>query len=189
MTSAPSSIRRLLLPLSLVALAGSVGCASAGPWGFSRDYTPLDAEEAAAEGSREYDPVMVGRRFHEWVGQSVSVFGVVEGREDTPDGRTDLALSIRVLQDRNLCETAAQDSCRVTVSEHEFAVLHAFVTLQPEAQSGETRLTRGSLVRVIGTISKDPHPKTGGTVLEGKYYRHWPHKYFVTTKSREYMLR
>ncbi len=167
----------------------ALGCASAGPWGFSREYAPLSPEEDAAAGAKTYDPVMIGRRFHEWKGKPVSVFGIVEEVGKTSSGQTDLTLSVRVLQDRNLCESASEDSCRVTVSEHEFAVLHAYVDLKPAEQSGEHRLLTGSLIRVIGPVSKDNHPKTGGPLIEASYYRHWPHKYFVTTADREYMKR
>ncbi len=179
--------KRLCWTGSILGLA--LGCASAGQWGFSREYSPLTPEEEAAEGAKKYDPVMVGRRFHEWKGQPVSIFGIVENVGKSPTGLTDLTLSVRVLQDRNLCETAAEDSCRVTVSEHEFEVLHAYVKLGPEEQSGEHRLIPGSLVRVIGPISDKGHPKTGGTLLEATYYRHWPAKYFVTTADRDYMKR
>lgn len=181
--------RRRLRPWQLALSLALTGCASAGPWGFSREYSPLDAEEEAADGARSYDPVMIERRFHEWEGKRVSVFGIVERVERSKSGATDLELSVRVLQDRNLCESAAQESCRVTVSEHEFAKLHAWVSLRANEQSGEHRLIPGSLVRVIGLVRKEPHPVTGATVLEANYYRHWPHKYFVTTADRDYMKR
>jgi hypothetical protein len=190
MTQFPWSTLRLRPELSLAWLGLSLAaCASAGPWGFARDYTPISSESAAAEGVHEYDPVMAGRRFHEWTNKRISVFGVVKKLEEV-SGRTRLELGIRVLQDRNLCDTASEDSCRVTVSEHEFAVLHAFVDLKPEDRAGEHRVLPGSLVRVIGLIQKAPDENSGGgAVLDGSYHRHWPHKYFVTTADRDYMLR
>jgi hypothetical protein len=173
--------------LTLGSLAG--GCGSGGQWGFSREYSPLSSEENAAEGAREYDPVMVGRKFHEWVGKRVSVFGIVEEHGSADDGSDRLLLSIRTLQDRNLCETGAEDSCRVTVSEHEFAQLDARVQLKPTELEGEHRLGRGSLVRIIGKISKPRGDDTERYVIVANYYRHWPSKYFVTTADRDYMKR
>lgn len=132
---------------------------------------------------------MVGRRFHEWSGKRVSVFGIVEEHGTADDGSDRLVLSIRTLQDRNLCESAAEDSCRVTVSEHEFAQLEARVQLKPSEVEGEHRLGRGSLVRVIGKISEPLDDTAGRYVIVANYYRHWPRKYFVTTADRDYMKR
>ncbi len=171
-----------------IALGVAMGCASAGPWGFSRQYTPLDAEETAAAGAVKYDPVMAERRAAEWVGKPLSVFGIVREVNDSPQG-TELLLSVRVLQDRNLCETASESSCRVTVSEHEFGQMVAIVNLRPEERSGEARLITGSLVRVVGPLAAKPDQKTGLHRIDASYYRHWPHKYFVTTADRDYMLR
>ena len=49
---------------SLVALLLALACGSAGPYGHSRIYSPLDEEEQAASGSERYDPVMARRQ--EW---------------------------------------------------------------------------------------------------------------------------
>ncbi len=130
---------------------------------------------------------MAGRKFQDWVGKRVSVFGVVKSRRDDESGNVDLALSIRTRQARNLCETTDDETCRMTVSDHEFGVVHAFVKLAPGDAAGKLKLGQGSLVRVIGKVSKKTHPHTGNTVIEADFYRHWPHGYFVTTKAREYM--
>jgi hypothetical protein len=131
---------------------------------------------------------MMERKFHEWEGKRVSVFGVVKEVSTTDDGDDEVLLSVRTLQDRNLCESAAEDSCRVTVSEHEFTTLVARMQLKPSEQSGEHRLAAGSLLRVIGPIAKERH-ETGKYVLVANYYRHWPRQYFVTTADRDYMKR
>jgi hypothetical protein len=164
-------------------------CGSAGPWGMSRKYTPLDAEVEAAHGAKDFDPVMLERFFETWAGKPVSVFGVVQELSVDAGGQADLLLSVRGLQERNLCQSADESSCRVTVSDAEFAVVNARVNLLPEEKSGEHRLLRGALVRVIGPVAKAPHPQTGNTVLLGSYHRHWPAQYYVTTADREYMLR
>lgn len=170
-------------------LVGLTGCAGAGPWGAARDYSPLDAEAEASEGAKTFDPVMLGRFFKDWVGKPVSVFGVVEDFKTDAGGEADLLLSVRVLQDRNLCQSAAEDTCKVTVSENEFATLNARVNLLPEELSGPVRLQRGSLLRVIGPVAKATHPKTGNYVINAAYHRHWPTQYYVTTAAREFMLR
>src|SRR5687767_10441924 len=102
---------------SLLALALCAGCASGGQYGFSRAYEPLSDEEDAAEGTREFDPVMIEREPESWRGSKLSIFGVVKGRTQAPGGGAYLTLSVRRLQDRNLCDDMADDTCRVTVTE------------------------------------------------------------------------
>jgi hypothetical protein len=177
---------------ALLAVCASLLCClgcGAGRWGTARHYEPLSGEEAAAEGAQDFDPVMVGRFFETWAGKRVSVFGVVLDHTLNASGQAELLLSLRVLQDRNLCQSASEDSCLVTVSETEFGNLNARVNLLPGELAGEHRLVRGSLVRIIGSVSKAPHPETGNYVILANYYRHWPPKYFVTTAARTYMTR
>jgi hypothetical protein len=176
--------------LSVAAVVfGGVACASAGPWGAAREYAPLDAEASAAANAKTFDPVMLGRFFQDWAGKPVSLFGVVQDYSTDASGQADLLLSVRVLQDRNLCESASEDSCKVTVSENEFATVNSRVNLLPEELNGPHRLQRGSLIRVIGPVAKAPHPKTGNYVVNAAYHRHWPAQHFVTTAAREFMLR
>ena len=87
--------RRLAAALGLALLVA--GCGSAGQYGHSRVYSPLPAEEAAAEGSERYDPVMVRRLPQEWQQKNIDVFGVVLARAEGRDGLTDLTLSVRRL--------------------------------------------------------------------------------------------
>lgn len=186
--SGPYGSRSRVLALC-AALLVCLACGGAGRWGTARHYVPLSGEEAAAEGAKDFDPVMVGRFFETWAGKRVSVFAVVLDQSVDENGQADLLLSLRVLQDRNLCQSGSEDSCLVTVSETEFGNLNARVNLLPEERSGEYRLVRGSLIRIIGSVSKAPHPETGNHVILSAYHRLWPPKYFVTTAARTYMTR
>ena len=173
-----------LWPLALTLL---VGCSSAGPYGYSRTYTPLSAESDAADGAREYDPVMAERDKADWTKAKVSVFGIVTKRAEGPAGTAYVTLSVRNLEERNLCEELDEQTCRVTVGQHEFAIVHAQLKLAPSDDIGEKSLNRGSLVRVLGKLTDDVDPDDGAVVLKGDYYRHWPRNFFVTTASRSDM--
>src|SRR5262249_32971567 len=149
-----------------------------GLYGHSRTYTPLSEEESAAAGSAEYDPVMAKRSPEKWKGKPVSAFGVVVNRSSGPGGASEVKLSLRTLESRNLCESTDDDTCRVTVSEHEHAVVHAMLHLSSEDDMGEHSLGPGSLVRVIGVMEEAVDPADGEPVLRAKYYRHWPRGFF-----------
>lgn len=164
-----------------------VACHSAGPYGFARSYQPASAEESAAEGAREYDPVMAERDREAWKKGKVSLFGVVKQRASAKDGGAYLTLSMRTLSERNLCDDFDEETCRVTVSEHEHAVLHATLTLTRDDEIGAHSVGKGSLVRVIGTLTDEVDPSDGAPVLRVSYYRHWPRHFFVTTASRSQM--
>jgi hypothetical protein len=168
----------------LLALLFVTGCGSAGPYGFSRTYSPLDAEEDAAEGAKEYDPVMAERDKAEWKKTKVSLFGIVNKRAVGPGGMAYVTLSVRTLEVRNLCEELDETTCRVTVGEREFAIVHALLKLSPGDDLGEKSLNRGSLVRVLGKLTDEVDPEDGTPVLKAEYYRHWPRNFFVTTASR-----
>jgi hypothetical protein len=170
--------------LRLLALLFLSACSSAGPYGYSRTYSALSAEEDAAEGAREYDPVMAERDKADWKKGKVSVFGIVTKRAPGPAGTTYVTLSVRSLEVRNLCDQLDEQTCRVTVSEHEFAIVHANVKLSPADDMGALSLNRGSLVRVIGKLTDATDPDDGTPVFQADYYRHWPRNYFVTTASR-----
>lgn len=174
-------MRSWLLASGLVLLSA---CHSAGPYGYSRTYTPLDAEESSAEGAKEYDPVMIERDKAEWKKSKVSVFGIVNQRKEGPGGTAYVTLSVRTLEARNLCEELDEATCRVTVGEREFAIVHAQLKLAPADDIGEKSLNRGSLVRVLGKLTDEVDPEDGTPVLKAEYYRHWPRNFFVTTASR-----
>lgn len=183
------SAARLVRPLLAAFLTATAlaGCHSAGPYGYARVYAPLSDEEDAAEGAKEYDPVMMEREPGAWKGQRVSVYGVVKQRGQAAGGMAYLTLSVRTLATRNLCDQMDEDSCRVTVSDHEFAVLHAMVKLRPGDDIGQASLAPGSLVRVIGKLTEDVDKADGTQILQASYYRHWPHNFYVTMADRDHM--
>jgi len=164
------------------------GCHSAGPYGYSRVYSPLDAEEDAAEASRELDPVMVQRAPEEWKRQKISLFGVVKGRKEAPGGGAFLTLSMRTLAQRNLCDAPDEDTCRVTVGEREHVIVHVVAKLSGEDDIGKRSVAPGSLVRVIGQLADDVGPD-GAPVLSASYLRHWPRAEYVTMSDSEHMRR
>jgi hypothetical protein len=166
-----------------------LGCGSAGPYGHSRAYTPLDAEDDAAEDSERYDPVMVERLPQEWQKKKLELFGVVLARGEGRDGLTDLTLSVRRLAARNLCEAGEEETCRVTVGDQELARLHALVPLRQEDLGGDSRLQPRSLVRIIGKLEDQANKDDGTDVLLASYYRHWPPAEYVTEQARSYMRR
>lgn len=174
---------RRWFPLLVLASA----CSSAGQYGYSRIYEPLDEEEEAAENVRELDPVEVERAPEVWRSARVSVFGVVKARKDGDGGTADLLLSMRALAPRNLCDSLDEASCRVTVSEREHAELHAIVALAPNDDIGKHAVAPGSLVRVIGRLAQGVHKEDGALVIRAEYYRHWPYGEYVTTEARDHM--
>jgi hypothetical protein len=185
-------VRRLGLSASaclLAAILAGAGCSSAGPYGFSRNYAALAAEETALQGSERYDPVMSKRLPDEWHSKKLDVFGIVLARTEGRDGLADLTLSVRRLAARNLCEEAETDTCRVTVGDQELARVHALVKLTQSDNVGNERAQPRSLVRVIGKLEDQPNKEDGSDVLLSEYYRHWPAAYFVTEQARSYMRR
>jgi hypothetical protein len=172
---------------ALVTLA--LACGSAGPYGYSRVYTPTSDEEAAMSGAERYDPVMARRLPQEWQAKKLELFGVVEARAEGRDGLADLTLSVRRLAARNLCEAGEEDTCRVTVGDQELARVHALVKLRQEDAIGPKDLKQQSLVRVVGKLEDHVNKEDGADVLVASYYRHWPAAQFVTEQARTYMRR
>ena len=171
--------RRPLLALALCAL----GCGGAGAYGHSPHYVELDEEAAAAAGAREYDPIMAEKQPDQWRRGKITLFGVVERREPGPGGQARLTLSVRRLEPRNLCGAETdEDSCRVTVSDKDFGVVEALVSLRGDDHVGPRSVNGRSLLRVVGTIGQDVAP-TGAPVVHAVWYRHWPSFYYVTRSS------
>src|SRR5204862_484551 len=83
-------------------------------------YAPLTAEASAVGGNKEYDPLLAERSIDKLKGRSVWLFGVVTNRGAGPGGAAYVALSLRSLQQRNLCESDDEDTCRVTVGEFHY---------------------------------------------------------------------
>lgn len=167
----------------------AAACASGGPYGYSRTYEPADGEEDAAEDAVPYDPIMVRRRPQDWTRKNVTLFGVVKSRREGSRGAAYLTLGMRTLQDRNLCESADEETCRVTVSDHEHAVVHALVRLAADDDIGKQRVGPGSLLRIVGKVTDQVDDGDGSRVIRATYYRHWPYREYVTTAARSYMLR
>ncbi len=164
------------------------GCSSPGLYGYSRAYSPLDAEEKASQGSREFDPVMAKRMPDEWKKSKVLLFGIVKSRKEAPGGGADLTLGMRALAERNLCDDADESTCRVTVSNREHATVHVVVKLASGDDIGKLSVQLGSLVRIVGHLSDDS-AADGSPVIRAEYYRHWPRGEFVTTADSEHMRR
>jgi hypothetical protein len=181
--------------LTLVAATVSigVGCAGPGPYGFAQVYSPLDVEDAASVGSVPFDPSGIRRKPKQWKGKRVSAFVVVE--EVLPQkGNADhleVLVSLRTLQDRNLCLEPDESSCRVTVSEQSFATLRAVFAKEvivPRSDERPAPVQPGSMLRLIGKAIP-PEVETELPQIDATLVRHWPLKTYVTTAERENMRR
>lgn len=175
-------------PVTLGLLLTAAACQGAGPYGHSRVYSPLDAEEEATQGAEEFDPVMALRAPEAWKSTQVSLFGVVRERKKLPRGDSLLTLSLRTLAERNLCDSPSDSSCRVTVSDREYGTVQVIARLSAEDEKGPFPVLPGSLIRAIGRIA-DPKPKKGFPVLTASYLRHWPRAEYVTFAERIHMRR
>jgi hypothetical protein len=189
MRNAQSRVQaRARVPFALAFAALLVACHGAGPYGHSPRYAEIDDEAAAAAGAREYDPVMVQRQPDDWRAGKTVLFGVVESRTAGPSGQALLKLGVRRLEQRNLCENADDDdSCRVTVSEKDFGVVWALVSLHGEDDVGPRSVGLRSLVRIVGKIGQDVSPADGSPVVRATWYRHWPAYFYVTGASAHLM--
>lgn len=166
--------------LLLVSLLPIGACHSPGLYGHSRIYAPLGDEESAAQGAKTYEPSSSQRSANEYDGKPVSIFGVVRSRIEGKGGASYVTLSVRALEPRNVCSTSDEDSCRVTVSEREHALVHAQVKLQADDDIGKRSVAAGSLLRIIGLVSDEVDPNDGAPVIRASYYRHWPRNYYAT---------
>jgi hypothetical protein len=183
------SVKKSIMTLGHLALAVWLeACRGAGPDGHSVKYVPTDDETTAVAGARDYDPVMVTRQPDEWRKGKTTLFGVVERRTAGPSGQALLKLGVRRLEDRNLCSNANdEDTCRVTVSDKDFGIVWALVSLHGADDVGPQSVGQRSLVRVVGTIGQDVSPEDGSPVLRAGYYRHWPALSYVTQSSASEM--
>ena len=168
----------ILVGLSLAA------CHRAGPFGHAQTYAPYGPEVDASHGVLEYDPVVGTRRPETFRKQSTSVFGIVKRREPGVSGTSYLTLSMRRLEPRNLCENAHdEDTCRVTVTDVEFAIVHASVKILEGDDVGADAVGAGSLVRVLGTLTDAVDPNDGFPVFRAVAYRHFPRGTYVTSAA------
>ncbi|MCC7534805.1 MAG: hypothetical protein IT379_01255 [Deltaproteobacteria bacterium] len=179
-------VRATVFLMGLIALSA---CGGGGRWGHTRYYSALDGdEEDAIERSRDIPLEDVRRDPAAHRSSFVAWFGVVSHRDVGANGQASLRLSFRAPQPRNLCSDAAEETCRVTVSERTTGDFTALVTLRPDDADGELRVWEGSLIRVYG------HPTgeldtDGNPIIRAEYYRHWPPRYYVTTAARATMRR
>ncbi len=173
--------------LSLLLLA--CGCGGGGQYGHSVNYAPLGDEQKATSTAKEYDPVMFQRQPEQWRGKPVALFGVVTNRGAGTGGTAYVTLSVRRLEPRNACESNAdEDTCRVTVSDADFGLVHAMINLHGDDDVGEHSVGGGSLVRLVGTFGEDVDPNDGAPIMHATYYRHWP-RYFYVTKAAAQQMR
>jgi hypothetical protein len=176
------------IAISAIVLPALSGCRSAGPYGYAAEYAPTSEEQSAQAGAREYDPVMYAREPEAWRKGSAALFGIVTSRAPGPGGAAYLTLSVRKLETRNLCTNANdEDTCRVTVSDRDFGVVHVLAALKPQDDMGEHSTGVGSLVRAVGVFGEDIDPADGKPTMRASFYRHWPRYFYVTRSSAELM--
>jgi hypothetical protein len=191
----PSGKRSLCLLFCLGTLAGC----GAGPYGFAQTYTPLGDEESFDAEGKEYVYEEVNGDPAAFDGKLIAWFGVVEKLTLSNDGRYEIQLSQHQHQERHLCDSDANDSCRVTVHFASAGGFTALVRLLPEDTTpGLDKVQPGSLLRVYGKVRcrlNDDEQKVcdyddrGGVILDAAYYRQWPARYFVTTRAAGSMRR
>jgi hypothetical protein len=181
------TLTRSLALVSLFAMSSALGCGGGGPFGHAVNYAPYGEEEKQIAVGREYDPVMYGRQPEEWRKKPVHLFGVVTNR-GTSAGSAYVTMSVRRLEPRNLCDSNAdEDSCRVTVSDAEFGVVHGMMALKGEDDVGEHSVGVGSLVRLVGNFGEDVDPNDAAPIVRVTWYRHWPRGFFVTKAAAQHM--
>lgn len=180
----PSILATLALALGLALGA----CGGGGPYSYARTYQPADGEQAYLSRASAAGVADVQRARPEDQ-PYVSWFGVVLDAPAVEGSTVRLHLSFRVLQERPLCSSEYDDSCRVTVSEREIGRFVAVVPLRPaDLEESPTRLGPGSLVRVFGR-SEGQIDDAGDPIIVSDWYRHWPRNTFVTTAMSGRMRR
>ncbi len=163
-------------------------CGGGGQYGHAVNYVPLGDEEKAVRTAKEYDPVMFPRQPEQWHGKPVSLFGVVTSRAAGSAGNAYLTVSVRRLEPRNACDSNAdEETCRVTVSDADFGLIHALVVVHGDDDVGEHSVGGGSLVRLVGTFGEDVDHDDGGPIMRVTYYRHFPRGFYVTKAAAQHM--
>lgn len=167
-----------------------LGCASAGRYGYAREYVYLPDERAYGERADEtavYDEV---RRFPErFNDRLISWWGIVTDVELSSNGPARVTMQLRTHQARHLCADETETSCRVTINERDGGSFTALITLAPEDQVGENRVQPFSLLRVYGTVIPGEYNREGGPILRVQYYRHWPRGQYVTSSAASVLRR
>jgi hypothetical protein len=198
MTDRALPISSALIGIAVVALI-TVGC-GAGPYGFSRYYTPLGDEEDLYEKTAEYPYQAVTSDPADYQDKTLRWFGIVEQVDPADDGRYRVRMSHHQHQDRHLCDGETDSSCRVTVHFKSSGGFTALIKLrQEDVVPGLDKVQPGSLLHVYGKVrcryDEDDeeticdYDDLGGPLIDGIYYRQWPARYFVTTRAASSMRR
>jgi hypothetical protein len=191
-------VRTTAMLLLFVAVFLAMGC-GAGQYGFSRYYEPLSSEEPYQETSREFTYGAVTARPHDFEGQLIAWFGIVEKVYATRDDRSLVHLTFHKHKNRHLCEGETSSTCRVTVHHKATGGFSAVLKLEPKDKVPSLdKVQPGTLMRVFGKVrcvpdangdAKCDRDKEGGVILYGVYYRHWPARYYRTTRAAVKMVR
>lgn len=181
-------VGRTLLRSSLALGLLLASCHGAGPYGYARTYEPLLSEQPHFDRAEERSYEEVKRAPYEFRTREIAWYGVVLELSELADGKAELTLAYRTHQQRHLCRDDFSDSCRVTVSEGSPGRFVARVSLRTSEREGKERVWAGSLLKIYGTPTGD-YDEHGDPVIEGKFHRHWPRGYYVTTAQRAAMRR
>lgn len=176
--------------LTLTAVLTS-GC-GVGPYGFSRYYVPTNEENPFFKQTGDYPYGVVTANPSEFEGQLISWFGVVQSIQETADGRHLVNMTHNRHKDRHLCADERNSSCRVTVHFKSSGGFSAILALHSsDLVPGLDKIQPGSLLKVYGRVRCRldvnqekicDYNEKGEIILEGAYYRHWPARYYVTTR-------
>lgn len=187
--------------LVLCTVFAALLCGACGPgvYGFSRTYTPLEEEATYDAMSRHYTYGAVTANPDDFQDQLIAWFGVIETMEPTKDGRYLIRFAHHTHKERHLCESEANDSCRVTINFTPSGGFSALLELQAEdLVPSLDKIQPGTLMRVFGKVrcrENDDEEivcdrdERGGVLFEGVYYRQWPRRYYVTTRAAAVMTR
>jgi len=190
--------RTVLKLVFLITLTITVGC-GAGPYGFSRYYEPNDQEQPYFNQTRDYPYGVVAANPSDFDGQLISWFGIIESVQSTQDGRHLVRMTHNRHKNRHLCADERSSSCRVTVHYKSSGGFSVLLALEPaDLVPGLDKIQPGSLLRVYGRVrcrtadggeTKCDYDEQGGIILDGAFYRHWPARYYVTTRRSSSLRR
>jgi hypothetical protein len=174
---------------ALVFVTIAAGCGG-GQYGYARYYAPYGAEDDFLDRAEPLSYEEVRRDPADFQDTLVGWFGIVQSEPeiDPATGQATVVLNFRAHQNRHLCRTEHEDSCRVTVSERPGGSFSARLVVREADREGAERLNVGSLLRVYGTATLDFNDE-GGPILETQHYRHWPRGTYVNTGHAGVMRR
>lgn len=196
MTTAKKKTGTTIVLIATALLA--VGC-GAGQYGFAKKYVPLGDEEDFWEQSKSFTYDAVNTDPDDYEGKLIGWFGVVQKVTKKDDGKYEVRMAHRKHQPRHLCSSDSIRSCRVTVHFRSSGSFSALLDLLPkDTAAGLDKVQPGSLMRVYGKVrcreNDDEqivcdYDDMGGVLLDGSYYRQWPVRFFVTTRSASELKR